>query len=479
MAPTPTETDPMTKDMWETHNNMMVEPLETNDPEIFDIIKKEKHRQTYVLELIASENFISRAVQESLGSCLTNKYSEGYPGQRYYSGTEHIDDLERLCQKRALQAFSLDPEKWGCNVQPHSGCPANFAILTAILGLHGRVMGLDVPDGGHTTHGFQTEKKKVSASSLFFDSMSYKVNPETGLIDYDKLEEMAKLFHPKLIIAGASCYPRYIDYARMRRIADQNGAYLMGDISHISGLIAAGVIPSAFNHCDVVMTTTSKTIRGPKAGLIFFRKGVRKDAKGKESLYNLEVPINQAVFPGLQGGPHNHAIAAVAVAMKQSMTPEFKAYAAQVVANCQTMGKALQGYGYKLITGGTDNHLILMDVRPIGTDGARADKTLEACGLICNRQVVAGDKQAVRPNGIRFGSAPLTSRGMTESDFIKVAEFIHRALQLTLQIQASVGLTATMKEFKEYLAHGPHQQQVAELREEVVAFSGSFPMPGM
>jgi len=462
--------------------SMLEESLQVNDPEIYDIIVEEKKRQIEGLELIASENFTSCAVLETLGSCLHNKYSEGYPGVRYYGGTENIDKMEVLCQKRALEVFNLNPEEWGVNVQAYSGSPANFAVYTAVVEPHGRIMGLDLPDGGHLTHGFMTDKKKISATSIFFESMPYKVDPLTGLIDYDKLEENAKLFKPKLIIAGVSCYSRLLDYARFKQIANQNDSLLLADMAHISGLVAAGVIPSPFEHCDIVTTTTHKTLRGPRAAMIFYRKGVRKTfLNGKPPLmYNLEKPINEAVFPGLQGGPHNHAIAAIAVALKQAGSESFKEYQRQVMKNAAILADCLMSKDYDLVTKGTDIHLILVNLKNKQTDGNRCDKVLEAIGIACNKNTCPGDKSALRPSGLRLGSPALTSRGLVESDFVQVAEFIHQGVLLTLEIQSSLPPKASFKDFKLALNENEiFKAKVSELKLKVADFASKFPMPGM
>lgn len=451
--------------------------ISVDDPEMHDLIKKEKDRQRKHLEMIASENFASKSVLQALGSCLNNKYSEGQPGQRYYGGNEIIDQVELLCQRRALEAFNLDPEKWGVNVQPLSGSPANFAVYTALVEPHGRIMGLYLPDGGHLSHGFMTPTKKVSATSVFFESFPYKLDPATGLINYDELESNAKLFLPTMIIAGISCYSRDLDYKRFKQISDDVGCYLLADMAHVSGLVAAGVAPSPFDYCDVVTSTTHKTLRGPRSGLIFYRKGVRKVLKnGEKVMYNLERKINEAVFPGLQGGPHNHQIAGVAVALKQAMRPEFKEYQKQCVSNAQTMCQCLLDKGYNIVSGGTDNHLVLVDLRNKGIDGARGDKVLEDIGIAVNKNTCPGDKSALKPSGLRLGAPPLTSRTLKNDDIKQVMEFFDEAMVIAIDAHKASG--PLLKEFKAKLEEPEFASKLQNLKQRVEDFAVKFPLPG-
>ncbi|CAN1289870.1 Serine hydroxymethyltransferase, mitochondrial [Linum perenne] len=459
-------------------------PLEEIDPEIADIIEHEKTRQWKGLELIPSENFTSVSVMQAVGSVMTNKYSEGYPGARYYGGNEYIDMAERLCQKRALEAFELDPEKWGVNVQSLSGSPANFQVYTALLKPHERIMALDLPHGGHLSHGYQTDTKKISAVSLFFETMPYRLNETTGYIDYDQLEKSAALFRPKLVVAGASAYARLYDYARIRKVCDKQKAILLADMAHISGLVAGGVIPSPFEYADVVTTTTHKSLRGPRGAMIFFRKGVKEvNKQGQEVMYDYEDKINSAVFPGLQGGPHNHTITALAVALKQVKTPEYRAYQEQVLSNSSTFAQitkyvqSLLDKGYEIVSGGTENHLVLVNLKNKGIDGSRVEKVLESVHIAANKNTVPGDVSAMVPGGVRMGTPALTSRGFIEEDFVKVAEFFDGAVKLALKIKAE-SKGPKLKDFAAALTSDAHQAEIAKLRREVEEYAKQFPTVG-
>ncbi|KAI9860175.1 MAG: Serine hydroxymethyltransferase, cytosolic [Trichoglossum hirsutum] len=462
-----------------SHQDLLEKPLKESDPEIAEIMTKEIQRQRESIVLIASENFTSRAVFDALGSPMSNKYSEGYPGARYYGGNQHIDVIELTCQSRALQAFGLDPAKWGVNVQTLSGSPANLQVYQAIMRPHDRLMGLDLPHGGHLSHGYQTPQKKISAVSTYFETLPYRVNLETGIIDYDTLEANALLYRPKVIVAGTSAYCRTIDYARMRQIADACGAYLVVDMAHISGLIAAGVIPSPFPHADIVTTTTHKSLRGPRGAMIFFRKGVRKtDPKtGKETLYDLENPINFSVFPGHQGGPHNHTITALAVALKQTTAPEFKQYQELVVKNAKALEVEFKRLGYKLVSDGTDSHMVLLDLRPQSLDGARVEAVLEQANIACNKNSIPGDKSALTPCGIRIGTPAMTSRGFGEEDFKRVAGYIDECIKIVKDVQANLPKEANkLKDFKAKVASG-EVPKILELRKEIATWAGTFPLP--
>ncbi|CAJ2509618.1 Uu.00g146440.m01.CDS01 [Anthostomella pinea] len=460
------------------HKDMLEKSLVDSDPEVAEIMKKEIQRQRESIILIASENVTSRAVFDALGSPMSNKYSEGYPGARYYGGNQHIDEIELLCQKRALEAFHCDPEKWGVNVQCLSGSPANLQVYQAIMPPGGRLMGLDLPHGGHLSHGYQIPSKKISAVSTYFETMPYRVNLETGIIDYDRLEENAQLYRPKILVAGTSAYCREIDYARMRKIADSVGAYLVVDMAHISGLIASEAIQSPFPQADVVTTTTHKSLRGPRGAMIFFRKGVRStDAKGKQTMYDLEQAINFSVFPGHQGGPHNHTITALTVALKQAATPEFKAYQKQVVANAKALEHKFKALDYKLVSDGTDSHMVLMDLRAQALDGARVEAVLEQINIACNKNSIPGDRSALTPCGIRIGTPAMTSRGFGEKDFERVADYIDQSIKICKEVQGALPKEANkLKDFKAKVASG-EVTKINDLKKEISAWCHTFPLP--
>jgi glycine hydroxymethyltransferase len=444
--------------------SLLQDDLQITDPQISNLINKEQQRQKECLELIASENFTSRAVMQANGSILTNKYSEGLPKARYYGGNEHIDDIEVLCQQRALHAFNLDNTVWGVNVQSYSGSIANFAIYTALLEPKDRLMGLALSSGGHLTHGFQTPKSKVSASAIYFESHPYHVNPTTGLLDYDEIEKQVLEVKPKILICGASAYPRDWDYARLRTIANLTGAYLFADISHIGGLVATGEQNDPFPYCDIVSTTTHKTLRGPRAALIFYRKDP------------FEKKINNAVFPAMQGGPHNNAIAAVAVALKQVVTPEFKAYIQQVKKNAKVLAETLMNKGHKIVTDGTDNHLLLWDLRPLNINGSCFEKLCDAVNITLNKNTINGDTSAMNPNGVRIGTPALTSRSFVESDFEKVADFLDRCATLTQEVCAKYSTKSAKQILKILTEDDDIKKQVTLLRNEITQFASLFPL---
>ncbi|AGO11460.1 AaceriACR215Cp [[Ashbya] aceris (nom. inval.)] len=462
----------------ESHKKLISTHLRDSDPEVDQIIKDEIERQKHSIVLIASENSTSTAVFDALGTPMCNKYSEGYPGARYYGGNQHIDRMELLCQRRALEAFHVTPERWGVNVQSLSGSPANLQVYEALMKPHERLMGLHLPDGGHLSHGYQTDTRKISAVSTYFESFPYRVDPETGIIDYETLEKNAELYRPKILVAGTSAYCRLIDYKRMREIADKVGAYLMVDMAHISGLVAAGVIPSPFEYADIVTTTTHKSLRGPRGAMIFFRRGVRSvhPKTGQEIMYDLEGPINFSVFPGHQGGPHNHTISALATALKQAMTPEFREYQELVLKNAKVLENEFKKLNYRLVSDGTDSHMVLVSLREKGVDGARVEHVCEKINIALNKNSIPGDKSALVPGGVRIGAPAMTTRGMGEEDFARIVGYINRAVEIARSIQQSLPKEANrLKDFKAKVEEG--SDEITQLAQEIYSWTEEYPLP--
>ncbi len=413
------------------------------DPEVEAIIRAENRRQHNKIRLIPSENYASQAVLEASGSILTNKYSEGYAGVRYYEGQREIDKIERLCIERAKEVFGAEH----VNVQPYSGSPANQAVYVGLCAPGDAVMGLALAHGGHLTHG-----DRVSISGMYYKSVQYGVCRDTGQIDFDQVESLAKEHRPKLIFCGGTAYPRIIDFARFAEIGHSVGAIVVADIAHIAGLVAAGVHPSPVPHVDVVTTTTHKSLRGPRGGMILCRA-------------QYAAAIDKAVFPGLQGGPHNSTTAAIAVALKAAMSEEFAVYAQQIVANAQTLASALSARGFALSSGGTDNHLILMDMTDKGITGYAMAKALDAAGIVCNFNRVPFDPRPARkPSGVRIGTPAITSRGFGTKEMRQLAEWMERVAQ----VRANKALELDDR-----------KAEYAEVAAEVRALCARFPAPGL
>jgi glycine hydroxymethyltransferase len=397
------------------------------DKQIEKLIKAEEVRQKKTISLIASENYVSDDVLKALGSKFTNKYSEGYPGKRYYKGQTFTDKVEELCKDRALKLFKLSSEKWQVNVQALSGSPANLAVYLALVPKGEKVMGMSLDHGGHLTHGH-----KVSATGKIWTQVPYGVDRETEVIDYEEIKKLAIAEKPKMIIAGYTAYPRIVDFKKFREISDACGAILMVDMSHFAGLVAGGAYPSPFEYADVVTTTVHKTLRGPRSALIFARKDLTMQAgktkDGKDKIFTYPELIDKAVFPGLQGGPHMNQIAAVAVALKEASSPAFKSYAKQVIKNAKVLAEELKRLGWKIISGGTDSHLILVDTGKIS--GAEASDRLEKEGIIVNKNTIPNETRSpMDPSGIRLGTAGETTRGAKEKDMLKLAQRIDKILK--------------------------------------------------
>ena len=422
-------------------NSPMFRPLSAVDPEIAQAIANEENRQHDGLELIASENFVSEAVLEATGSVFTNKYAEGYPAKRYYGGCEFTDVVENLARDRAKQIFGAEH----ANVQPHSGSSANMAAYFAVIQPGDTIMGLDLAHGGHLTHGH-----KLSFSGKTFRVVSYGVTRETETLDYDEMEAIAVREQPKLIIGGGSAYPRTIDFARMRQIADKVGALYLVDMAHFAGLVAGGVHPSPVPHAHIVTTTTHKTLRGPRSGMILSKQ-------------EFAAAIDKSVFPGCQGGPLVHVIAAKAVCFKEALQPSFKEYAAQVVANAKVLASSLAAEGYRIISGGTDTHLMLVDVFSKGMFGSEAEKALGVAGITVNKNAIPFDvNPPLKLSGIRLGSPALTTRGMKEAEMKQVAHWIARALEQRTDEPALKKIRAEVFEFCERFPLYPERRKAHE-----------------
>lgn len=436
--------------------------LKQTDPQIYELVKAEEKRQKDVLEMIPSENYTSQAVMETLGTVLTNKYSEGYPKKRYYQGNAVVDEVEIIAQDRVKKLFGVPY----ANVQPYSGSPANAAIHFALMEPGDTLMGLKLAFGGHLTHG-----ANLSYSSRFFKSVQYELGKD-GELDYDAIEKLAMKEKPKVIICGFTAYPRKIDFKRFGQIADKVGAYLHADISHITGLIVAGVHESPIPYAHVIMTTTHKSLRGPRGAIIMVtEKGLQKNP-------DLPKKIDSAIIPGLQGGPHDNQTAAIAVALKEAATPAFKKYGAQIVKNSQALAEGLNSYGFDLVSGGSDNHLILIDLRNKGVNGAVAALALEIAGIVLNKNGVPfDDMPPFYPSGIRLGTPAITTRGMKEKEMKQIAEWMHLAIEEVSNLTLPEDKEERREVWKKHKATIVKNKNLLKIAKEIKAFCVKYPLP--
>ncbi|HEV8353517.1 MAG TPA: serine hydroxymethyltransferase [bacterium] len=439
--------------------------LEERDPEVFTILQQERRRQREGVELIPSENYVSRAVLDAMGTIFTNKYSEGYPGRRYYGGNEFVDDVERLAQRRAMALFGVPH----ANVQPYSGSPANLAVYLATCNPGDPIMGQNLPDGGHLTHGW-----KVSATGIYYRSAPYHVTAD-GYIDLDEVRALAREHKPKLIWCGATAYVRELPFQRLAEVADDVGAFFAADIAHVAGLVVAGVHTSPVPYAHIVTTTTHKTLRGPRGAMILVtQKGLDKDPELAEK-------IDRAIFPGLQGGPHDHTTSAIAVALGEAMQPSFKEYGRQVVANAKALAEGLTARGMKLVTGGTDNHMVLLDLTPGGPGrGVFLQDALDRVGITVNKNTIPGEPvSAFYPSGVRLGSPAATTRGMKEAEMDRLAGWIADVETQIRDFQLPddrAQRTAALKKFRSAITENT---VLAKMRDDVKEFCLQYPVPGI
>lgn len=437
--------------------------LKKTDPAVYKLIMSETKRQNDTLMMIPSENYASKAVEEALSSPFGNKYAEGYPGRRYYQGNEFADKVEKLCQDRASEIFEVP----FVNVQPHSGSPANLAVQVAVLNPGDTYMGLSLSSGGHLTHG-----AKFTAGSKFFRSVQYEVTPD-GYLDYKAIEELAMKEKPKLIIAGTTAYPRIIDWKKFSLIAKKANAILMADVSHLAGLIAGGSYPSPAPYVDIITTTTHKTLRGPRGAMIMVTsKGMKKDPE-------LAKKLNSSIIPGIQGGPHLNSIASLSVALQEAKSPKFKKYTQSVISNAKSLSNALTKSGFKLITGGTDSHLIVADVTTFGLLGNTMAEACEAAGIVLNRNGVPFDPNPpFYPSGIRFGTPALTTRGMKSKEMVTIAKWLHQIAKSTSETASRLGLsTVDQKSPENRKSIVAKTKVLSSIRKEVLALCQRFPIP--